>query len=37
MQRRRAGDTRVVCNPRGYQSADWSERTGWREDLVVEV
>jgi len=33
----RFGDTRVVCNPRGYQAADWSERTGWREDLVIEV
>ena len=31
------GATRVVCNPRGYQSADWSERTGWDERLVVEV
>lgn len=31
------GDTRVVCNPRGYQSEGFSERTGWREDLVVEV
>lgn len=33
----RVGDTRVVCNPRGYHSPDWSERTGWREDLVIEV
>lgn len=33
----RVGDTRVVCNPRGYHSADFEERTGWREDLVVHV
>jgi Icc-related predicted phosphoesterase len=31
------GDTRVVCNPRGYVGPDWSERTGWTEALVVEV
>lgn len=31
------GHTRVVSNPRGYQSDDWSERTGWQEDLVIEV
>lgn len=31
------GDTRVVCNPRGYQSESWAERTGWDETLVVEV
>lgn len=31
------GDTRVVCNPRGYQSAGWSERTGWNEALTIEV
>lgn len=33
----RVGDTRVVCNPRGYQSANWSERTGWNECLTIEV
>ncbi len=33
----RIGDTRVICNPRGYQSAGWAERTGWDETLVVEV
>jgi 3',5'-cyclic AMP phosphodiesterase CpdA len=31
------GPTRIICNPRGYQSADFSERTGWDEALVVEV
>ena len=33
----RIGDTRVVCNPRGYRRGDFEERTGWREDLVVHV
>lgn len=33
----RIGETRVLCNPRGYVSDDWSERTGWQEDLIVEV
>jgi len=33
----RIGATRIVCNPRGYQSEEWSERTGWDEGLVVEV
>lgn len=33
----RIGSTRVVCNPRGYQNADWYERTGFDEGLVVEV
>ncbi len=33
----RIGDTRVVCNPRGYHSADWSERTGWDEGKVIDV
>lgn len=31
------GHTRVVSNPRGYQSDGWSERTGWIEDLVIVV
>ncbi|QYO78337.1 metallophosphoesterase [Devosia salina] len=31
------GDTRVVCNPRGYEGDDWYEETGWTEDLVVEI
>lgn len=33
----RIGSTRVICNPRGYQNADWYERTGFDEGLVVEV
>jgi DNA repair exonuclease SbcCD nuclease subunit len=36
------GDTRVVCNPRGYQSVnadgtDWGEDTGFDPKLVIEV
>lgn len=31
------GGTRVICNPRGYETLTWVERTGWKEDLVVEV
>lgn len=31
------GDTRVVCNPRGYSSKFQSEETGWNANLVVEV
>ena len=32
------GETRVVCNPRGYeQIGGWSEETGWDIQKVVEV
>jgi len=31
------GDTRVVCNPRGYQSPGYSEETGWDPDKIIEV
>ena len=32
------GETRVVCNPRGYhQASGWSEDTGWDPEKVVEV
>lgn len=32
------GETRVVCNPRGYeQSNGWSEDTGWNPNLTIEV
>jgi Icc-related predicted phosphoesterase len=33
----RVGATRIICNPRGYQAEDWEERTGWQEDLVIDV
>ena len=31
------GETRVVCNPRGYNSDGYSEDTGWNPNMVVEV
>jgi Icc-related predicted phosphoesterase len=32
------GETRVVCNPRGYhQPSGWSEDTGWDPEFIVEV
>lgn len=32
------GETRVVCNPRGYEQINgWSEDTGWDPNKVVEV
>lgn len=32
------GETRVICNPRGYhQPTGWSEDTGWDPNLIVEV
>jgi len=31
------GDTRVVCNPRGYESYSGKEHTGWNPDLIIEV
>jgi Icc-related predicted phosphoesterase len=33
----RVGATRVVCNPRGYVGAEWSERTGWDENIVIHI
>jgi predicted phosphodiesterase len=36
------GETRIVCNPRGYQSTksdgtDWGEDTGFNPNIVIEV
>jgi len=31
------GTTRVVCNPRGYESATYSEQTGWDPNILIEV
>lgn len=31
------GNTRIVCNPRGYQSERWLEQTGWDEFKQVEI
>lgn len=31
------GDTLVVCNPRGYQTTNYDEHTGWQPDFVVDL
>jgi hypothetical protein len=31
------GETRVVCNPRGYENDGYSEQTGWDPAKIVEV
>ena len=31
------GSTRVVCNPRGYESDGYNEDTGWNPNIVLEV
>ena len=31
------GNTRVVCNPRGYENDGYNEDTGWDPEKVVEV
>jgi DNA repair exonuclease SbcCD nuclease subunit len=31
------GETRVVCNPRGYENDGYSEDTGWNPNIVIEV
>lgn len=31
------GDTRVVCNPRGYETKYQREETGWNPNLVIEI
>ena len=31
------GDTRVVCNPRGYENDGYSENSGWNPNIVLEV
>jgi predicted phosphodiesterase len=31
------GETRVVCNPRGYESYSWKEHTDWNTELEIEV
>lgn len=31
------GETRVVCNPRGYNDGYNSETTGWNPDLVIQI
>ena len=31
------GNTRVVCNPRGYHDFDQNENTEWNPELIIEV
>jgi DNA repair exonuclease SbcCD nuclease subunit len=31
------GETRVVCNPRGYESDTYSEDTCWNPNLILEI
>jgi Icc-related predicted phosphoesterase len=31
------GETRVVCNPRGYEGDGYSEDTGWNPEIVIEI
>jgi Icc-related predicted phosphoesterase len=31
------GETRVVCNPRGYESSWGKEHTGWDPEKVIEI
>jgi predicted phosphodiesterase len=31
------GETRVVCNPRGYENDGYSEDTGWNPNLILEI
>jgi predicted phosphodiesterase len=31
------GETRVVCNPRGYESDGYSEDSGWNPNILIEV
>ena len=31
------GETRIVCNPRGYENDGYSEQTCWNPNIVLEV
>ena len=31
------GETRIVCNPRGYVSDGYSEDSGWNPNIVIEI
>ena len=31
------GNTRVVCNPRGYENERYSENTGWNPNILLEI
>jgi DNA repair exonuclease SbcCD nuclease subunit len=31
------GETRIVCNPRGYENDGYSEETGWDPTKILEI
>ena len=31
------GNTRIVCNPRGYHDPGYSEETGWNPNILLEI
>lgn len=31
------GETRIVCNPRGYENEGYSEDSGWNPNIILEV
>lgn len=31
------GETRIVCNPRGYETEGYSEDSGWNPDIILEI
>lgn len=31
------GDTRIICNPRGYEGDTYNEKTGWNPNLLLEI
>ena len=31
------GETRIVCNPRGYHNDGYSEDTGWNPNIILEI
>jgi Icc-related predicted phosphoesterase len=31
------GETRIVCNPRGYEGDSYHENTGWNPNILLEV
>jgi UDP-2,3-diacylglucosamine pyrophosphatase LpxH len=31
------GETRIVCNPRGYENDGYSEESGWNPNILLEV
>jgi len=31
------GETRIVCNPRGYENEGYSEDSGWNPNILIEI